>query len=372
MDSSPTAPENEYMMMIASPIRQYKTPVLHSKNNGDEHDINNDIDFSLSLDDIDDFSDTDSSEGDDSDDASSSSSSFSTDDTNHNHNRDSDTNPPSQDKKDSDNGLFLSLEMVKLLRKSSSEGNNIGSMLPQCLIDSMTPPAVAPSTTTTMLTPSGKSKPRMTSKHASIVFAIQDRSPTKNKSNGNNGKKDEHQSPKETIRQILLKHYNQNLEFQKYDTVPEDYFVRSIVSSSAQTRQLMTAVRDNDLDTIKHLHETAHCPLQCANHFQESIIHTVARRGHTELLQYLTTVAKLSLRVCCDGGRNALHDACWTGRPNFDMIQIFVNDSPDLLYLSDQRNNSPLDYIPKEAYAVWNTWLETNAHLLKPKVLLFK
>ena len=269
--------------------------------------------------------------------------------------------------------------MVKLLRKSASEGNQIGHILPQCLIDSMTPTSPTTTTvsssssTTTTTTSDTNGKPKITSKHSSIVFAIQDRSVTKQKES----KKDQPPlpSPKETIQELLQSKHHMTVEFQKYDTVPDGFFVRgyaSSTSSSELTQQLMTAVRDNDMDTIRHLHEVRQVPMQYANAFQESIIHTVARRGSTPLLQYLMNVAHVSVRVCCDGGRNALHDACWTTTPNFDMITILVQDSPDLLYLCDQRNFTPLDYIPKEAYAIWNTWLQEHTHLLKPKVLKFQ
>jgi hypothetical protein len=224
---------------------------------------------------------------------------------------------------------------------------------------------------------SSKPKPKVTSKHSSIVFAMQER-PTMSSSKKHSPPHaaSTQPSPKETIQQILQTKYNITVtSFPKYDTVPDHYFVRSAVLSSSSLKnphRLMTAVRDNDIKTIRHLHEVLHIPLQCANQFQESIVHTVARRGYTEMLQYLMNDAQISVRVCCDGGRNALHDACWTTTPNFHMIQLFVQNSPDLLYLCDQRNFTPLDYIPKDAYAVWNTWLQDHDHLLKPQVLNFQ
>jgi hypothetical protein len=254
------------------------------------------------------------------------------------------------------NGLFLSLEMVKLLRKSSSEGN-IADMIPQCLLESMTPsPSKNPD--------HQSNETHRVSKHSSIVFAMQERN-VKPKTNGTSTTEVQ-TSPKETITNILKKQ-GRDIHFVHCDNVPNNYFVKGTTSS--YSTQLMAAVRAGDIETVRYLHDVKHYNLQCANKFQESIVHTVARRGYTDILMYLHSMAGVSLRVCCDGGRNALHDACWTGTPNFDVINIIVNDSPDLFYIMDKRNNSPLDYIPKEAYGAWNEWLHTNVHLLVPRVL---
>jgi hypothetical protein len=259
-------------------------------------------------------------------------------------------NVPSTSQVDGD-GLFLSLEMVKLLRMSSSEGN-LASMIPQCLLDSMTPSTSEPE--------HESNETHRVSKHSSIVFAIQERN-EKPKSTTK-----VQTSPKEIITNIL-KSKGRDVQFISCDNVPNNYFVKGTTSS--YSTQLMAAVRAGDIDTVRYLHDIKHYNLQCANKFQESIVHTVARHGYTDLLMYLHSEAGVSLRVCCDGGRNPLHDACWTGIPNFEVINLIMSDSPDLLYIMDKRNNSPLDYIPKNAYGAWNEWLYNNAHILAPRVL---
>jgi hypothetical protein len=75
----------------------------------------------------------------------------------------------------------------------------------------------------------------------------------------------------------------------------------------------------------------------------------------------------VSLRVCCDQGRTALHDAAWTGQPNFDAIRILLLDCPDALLLQDNRNFTPLDFVPKDAHEDWNAFLLANRDLVLPK-----
>lgn len=244
-------------------------------------------------------------------------------------------------------GLFLSLEMVQMLRLSTSEGN-LFSQLPAAEIAKMTPARRTSGGAPTM---------------SRMVFALQTKSPMESHPQ-HAAKEASVIKPKDTLKQILEEQHIA-VQYRKYSDVP-DYFVTCCVSS--HSLELMTAVRRNDLAAIIRQHEAGH-NLQCANKFQESLVHAVARRGHPDMLTYLTEVAGVSLRVCCDGGRTALHDACWTGQPDFTTIRILLVDSPDLLFITDKRNFTPLDYIPQEAHESWNAWLRENKQLLRPRVL---
>jgi hypothetical protein len=269
-----------------------------------------------------------------------------------------------------DNSLMMSLEMVKMLRKSTSEGN-LHILSPRSLGKMATKPVVSQHQLSVPCKVLPARSKCVVAKYSSIANAIQEKkrmlqAPT------NHNALVHYQSPKETIKQILRNQHELELNHCRYnDIVLDNYFVKGVTNcrTADATQLLMRAIRDDDLKTIQELHQVMDCNLQCCNKFQESIVHTVARRGYVDILQYLHNVAGVSLRVCCDMGRNALHDACWTSTPNFHSIQMFVQDSPDLLYIADKRNNTPLDYIPKEAYPAWNKWLQINAHLLKPTVL---
>jgi hypothetical protein len=254
-------------------------------------------------------------------------------------------------------GLFLSLEMVQLLRKSTSAGNLFAAALPPSTIARMTPAVRRTSGDNTAPAAAASSSSRM-------VFALQTKSPLESQ--------DQHKSaeasipkPKNTL-VAILKEQGLSVKYHRYSDL-SDYFVHCCVTSHSY--ELMNAVRRNDLATIQREHLTG-TNLQCANKFQESLVHAVGRRGLPDMLTYLHRVAGVSLRVCCDGGRTVLHDACWTSHPEFSSIRIILHDSPDLLYITDKRGFTPLDYIPKEAHEVWNTWLAENKHLVTPRYLV--
>jgi Ankyrin repeats (3 copies) len=246
-------------------------------------------------------------------------------------------------------GLFLSLEMVQLLRTSTSEGNLFNAMLPKATVNKMTPDrrnsGGAPSASRMVFALQTKSTMESHPQHAASDAKIP--------------------KPKDTLKNIL-EEQGLEVKYRKYSDLP-DFFVKCCVNSHSY--DLMTAVRQNDMSVIRKLYETGH-NLQCSNRFQESIVHAVARRGLPDILTYLMQVAGVSVRVCCDGGRNALHDACWTGNPSWECIRMLLQECPDLLFITDKRNFSPLDYIPKDANEDWNAWLNENKDLLIPREIL--
>jgi hypothetical protein len=129
------------------------------------------------------------------------------------------------------------------------------------------------------------------------------------------------------------------------------------------TAELTKAIRENDVATIRRLKEKGQ-NLQCSNKFGESVVHTAARRGSYDVLRYFVHEAMISIRVCCDSGRNPLHDSCWTGQPQFDCVRLLLQESPAFLLSMDKRGFTPLEYVPRDAYPLWTRFLKNNSELL--------
>ena len=64
-----------------------------------------------------------------------------------------------------------------------------------------------------------------------------------------------------------------------------------------------------------------------------------------------------SVQVSDDYGRTPLHDACWTPNPNFETISLLLEKDPWLLSITDCRGSTPLGYVRKAHWAVWNGFL---------------
>lgn len=204
----------------------------------------------------------------------------------------------------------------------------------------------------------------------SIVYAIQTALPTQTFQDDD---KREHPlantNPNDMLKSILESR-GYSAKAVSYRALPTDFFLpvtKEMISSYNNT--VMAAVRRNDLPAIQRLYEDGQ-NMQCCNAFGESLIHTVARRGYPEMLDYLVNQAGVSLRIKCDSGRTVLHDACWNPSPNFDCMRIILQECPDLFLVADNRNHTPLAYAPKDSWGDWCTFLKGNPTLLEPREIV--
>mmetsp|Transcript_33353 Transcript_33353/g.38644 ORF Transcript_33353/g.38644 Transcript_33353/m.38644 type:complete len:419 (+) Transcript_33353:132-1388(+) len=122
---------------------------------------------------------------------------------------------------------------------------------------------------------------------------------------------------------------------------------------------LIEAVRNQDINYLRSCHLSGTKSLQCCNRFGESLIHMACRRGFLDVVSFLTQEAKVSLRVIDDCGRTPMHDACWTCKPSFELLDLLISTEPDLMIMSDKRGNTPFDYVRREHWSHWANFIET-------------
>jgi Ankyrin repeats (many copies)/Ankyrin repeat len=145
----------------------------------------------------------------------------------------------------------------------------------------------------------------------------------------------------------------------------------SDVQSYSDCAPVATAIRSGNLRAIElAVSESPTLNLNACNKFGERLLHTAARRQQADILKYLILDQRVATRVICECGRTPLHDACWTMRPNFEVIRILLRAVPDYLRIADNRGFTPLQYIPRDTWGVWNDFLEQNPRLVVPKRLL--
>jgi hypothetical protein len=151
---------------------------------------------------------------------------------------------------------------------------------------------------------------------------------------------------------------------QSADTVniDPDSFLPTAKQQHASYPRAAMAARNEDLDLLRSLHNEGQ-NLQCANQFGESVIHIVCRRSRDDILEFLVSEVGVSLRLMDDLGRTPLHDAAWTDKPNFKLAALLLTREPDLIHARDKRGNSPLAYVPKQNWGLWNAFLEQNKDL---------
>ncbi|GAX29414.1 hypothetical protein FisN_16Hh146 [Fistulifera solaris] len=166
--------------------------------------------------------------------------------------------------------------------------------------------------------------------------------------------KDDQRKPIQVLRDIL----GEAFCIRSY----RDYDFWAPWNSDGYTMELTSAVRQHDLKKIREIAAKGQ-NLQCTNKFGESVVHTAARRGAFDIL-LLFLEQGVSLRVCCEQGRNPLHDACWTGRPDFEVVKLLLEYEIRFLLAADKRGLIPLEYIPNAAWGEWEIFFNENRDLL--------
>jgi hypothetical protein len=120
---------------------------------------------------------------------------------------------------------------------------------------------------------------------------------------------------------------------------------------------LINAVRAQDIDALRKWKLNGRS-LQAANRFGESLLHMACRRGFTNVVKFFIDEAGLNLWIRDDFGRTPLHDACWTSDPAPDLVKYIIDKEPDMLFVSDKRGHTPLDYVRREHWKIWIDFLE--------------
>ena len=148
----------------------------------------------------------------------------------------------------------------------------------------------------------------------------------------------------------------------------EGYF--TAITSARQTAynlNVSQAIRADKVSVLEQLHAQG-TPLDSCNSYGESMIHLACRLGRLEIIKFLVDVAGVSIRVRDDAGRTPLHDACWTNKPNYELIQFLLDTSPELLFITDKRGFTAFRYIPPCCWQEWCAFLQDKQSFLRGKL----
>jgi hypothetical protein len=184
------------------------------------------------------------------------------------------------------NGLILTLSMVQQLRRSTSSGNVMG--------DGDRPKVVRQKSSSS----DGNLHPKK--EIAKVISIVQTRSANELPLHQRLAERSL-PSPKETFESIMKDHGVDEVTYTASEILRQDeYFVEG--TEVGYSSVLLNAVAKHDLKHVRN-HFRIGGNLQCRNRFGESLVHAVVRKSTAEMLDFLIKVGKVSVQVCCDGGR---------------------------------------------------------------------
>lgn len=142
---------------------------------------------------------------------------------------------------------------------------------------------------------------------------------------------------------------------------PSNMFFRVPPSDArvdAFTNEKVDAVRNNDVQTLRRLHQQGESLDACSKN-GESLLHLACRRGNIETVQFLVQVVPTTIQD--ELGRTVLHDVCWRPRPDTALLLVVLNAVPrSFILTTDARGHTCFDYCRKHEWPLWNAFLEQN------------
>lgn len=127
---------------------------------------------------------------------------------------------------------------------------------------------------------------------------------------------------------------------------------------------VVRAIRERNTEKLRHLLRNGK-KFDAANKFGESLIHMACRRGDINVIKFLVEEAGVAVDVRDDFGRTPLHDACWTSKPNLDVVGLLLKKvPPTMLLVEDVRGHTPFHYARREHWPTWVAFLREHSHLI--------
>ena len=129
-------------------------------------------------------------------------------------------------------------------------------------------------------------------------------------------------------------------------------FVKEELKAAFNDNDMVQAIQSSDIVKLRQLHESGK-NLHGCNMFGETFLHMACRRGSTEVVDYLINMAHVDVRVCDDHGRNPMHSACWSLKPQYKIMKLLLQAEPRLLLFADRRGHTPLMYVRPNTWGDW-------------------
>jgi hypothetical protein len=144
----------------------------------------------------------------------------------------------------------------------------------------------------------------------------------------------------------------------RYSTLDTAYFNEPTeLQRASYDKHLLALVREDNIHEFCALFARGLSPNPVED-CGESLLHTICRSGAQDFLLVLVEFG-CDLQAVDRFGRTAVHEVCFSKKPNFGIVKILLETDPRMMVLTDCRGATPLSYVPKNRWAAWLQFLES-------------
>jgi len=140
----------------------------------------------------------------------------------------------------------------------------------------------------------------------------------------------------------------------------------NVEQTDAYTSEVLEAIRRGDLTMLENLDTMKKLNVNACNRWGDSLLHLACRRSHTKIVDFLLKKG-VNVHIRDDYHRTPLHDAAWTTEPNFELIDLLLNQGGACyqILMPDVRGFTPFDYVRQEHGGQWLRFLWERKAILK-------
>lgn len=149
----------------------------------------------------------------------------------------------------------------------------------------------------------------------------------------------------ETFLINLLRHRGYDV---KLNPAMSSTYSRPILQSETDlySKELLRAISVNNFPKLVDIYQKRK-HLLASNRYGESTLHLAAQKSNHRVVRFILETEENPI-IMDDYGRSPLTDAMWAVSPSFVVIEQLVTKYPDLLFLTDVRGHTPLNYLQPE------------------------
>mmetsp|Transcript_41329 Transcript_41329/g.54326 ORF Transcript_41329/g.54326 Transcript_41329/m.54326 type:complete len:255 (-) Transcript_41329:178-942(-) len=171
------------------------------------------------------------------------------------------------------------------------------------------------------------------------------------------GLEDNSVNPEMYFLEIILRERGYSKSVECALSIPK-FEVSSEHRMRSYTPELINCVRSGDCEKLQAF-KVKGLSMSACNKFGESIVHIAARTGQTDTFKKLLNLSEDNIiHISDDMGKTVLHDACWSGKPNFEIVRAILDRDPFLFCVADVRGATPLAYVKKGDWDEWCDFLD--------------
>jgi hypothetical protein len=130
--------------------------------------------------------------------------------------------------------------------------------------------------------------------------------------------------------------------------------------------KLLDVIKKGELETLRKLLSCGLSP-NPSNRFNDSAVAMILKHGEDDVFRVFMECG-FNVQIADGFERNPLHHAAWAEHSSFSIVEMLLECDRNLFRVKDKHGRTPLQYLGKDKWADWMSFLQKNADRFWPVI----